>query len=199
MLSVRSLSCRRAGRSVFRDLSFDLAAGDCLLVTGPNGSGKSSLLRLLSGLLEPAGGQIQWRGGVAAETLRGEMLYIGHHDAVKPALTLGETLAYWCALRGTIGHDPVAALAAVGLGGFADRSVRRLSAGQKRRLSLARLYLFPATLWLLDEPGTSLDRQGMDVLRIAIEGHRAHGGIAIVASHEELGLAKTQHLAMGDA
>lgn len=196
MLSVQNLSCRRAGRNVFRDLSFDLAAGEALVVTGPNGSGKSSLLRLLAGLLDPAAGAISWNGAQDEAALRAALLYIGHHDAAKPTLTAQETLHYWRALRGTDGGDIEAALTAVGLAGLGQRSVRRLSAGQKRRLSLARLYLFPAVLWLLDEPGTSLDKQGLEVLRAAIERHRATGGIVVVASHEELGLGDARRLSM---
>jgi len=188
MLTVQSLSCRRSGHVVFRDIAFTAKPGDFVLVTGANGSGKSSLLRVLAALLVPASGNLLWNtldieGDKAAH--RGRLHYIGHLDAVKPELTVCEMLDYWRALRGAEKADLSKCLDAFALNKLALRQGRSLSAGQKRRLSLTRLMMDEAPLWLLDEPTTALDKDGQKLLWQQIIRHRSQGGIVIAAMHEE--------------
>jgi heme exporter protein A len=199
MLTVQNLSCRRGGRTVFRDVGFAVESGGFLRVAGPNGSGKSSLLRVLAGLVEPAAGTVRWqRAEIAADAAahRARLHYIGHLDAAKPSLTVRETLAYWRALRGAQG-DVAVCLDAFALAPLADLLVRRLSAGQRRRLSLTRLVLDAAPLWLLDEPATALDRDGQELLEALIARHRAAGGIVAIASHDEITAPGMQRFEMG--
>ena len=202
MLTVQNLSCRRGGRMVFRQAGFSVEPGGFLLVTGANGSGKSSLLRLLAGLLIPKSGAIQWQGAdITADPAahRARLHYLGHLDAVKPALLVSEMLDYWRALRPCGLFDATAALQSFALEKLADRSIRSLSAGQKRRLSLTRLLLDDAPLWLLDEPTTALDSQGQELLCAQIARHRARGGIVIAATHDALVIPDMQQFAMDGA
>src|SRR3954467_45122 len=158
-----ALACRRGGRLVFAGLDFSLKAGGALVLTGSNGSGKSSLLRLIATLLAPAEGTLLWGGGaVAADPARyrAALDYAGHLDAIKPALTVGETLRFWAALRGAANPAIDAALDRFGLGAAADWPCLVLSAGQRRRLALARLVAAPSAIWLLDEPTAALDSDG---------------------------------------
>lgn len=183
MLEVQSLSCRRSMRPVFREVGFCLAPGGLLQVTGANGSGKSSLLRVLAGLLAPAGGTILWQGrpaADAAEAHRVRLHYIGHQDALKPELTAAEMLDYWRVLRPAAQSE---FRDAFGVAAFRHKPVRLLSAGQRRRLTLSRLMLSDAPLWLLDEPATALDHEGQGLLAAAIAAHRAKGGMVIAAVH----------------
>jgi heme exporter protein A len=183
---------------VFRDACFTVESGGFVLVTGVNGSGKSSLLRVLAGLIEPAAGGIDWQGvSIAADAAahRARLHYIGHLDAVKPALTVAQTLDYWRALRGGCQKNLVV-LDAFALGRLVDRPVRSLSAGQRRRLSLSRLLLDPAPLWLLDEPLTALDKDGQALLLGLIARHRAAGGLVIAASHDAIDVPAMQRFAM---
>ncbi|MEQ9169690.1 MAG: heme ABC exporter ATP-binding protein CcmA [Rhodospirillales bacterium] len=193
-----SLDCLRSARPVFRGLDFALKSGGALVLTGPNGSGKSSLLRLMAGLLPPAGGRLSWSGSPVADdpdAHRMRLRYLGHLDAVKPALTASENLAFWAGLMGGDPNDAVApALDALGIGHLADLPARFLSAGQKRRLNLARLALAPAALWLLDEPATALDAETTDRLRSLIQRHRDAGGMAVVSTHSDLGLKDADSL-----
>tara|TARA_R110002073_G_scaffold142247_1_gene294043 strand:+ start:1927 stop:2580 length:654 start_codon:yes stop_codon:yes gene_type:complete len=193
-----SLDCLRSARPVFRGLDFALKSGGALVLTGPNGSGKSSLLRLMAGLLPPAGGDLSWNGTAVADdpdAHRMRLRYLGHLDAVKPALTASENLAFWAGLMGGDPNDAVApALDALGIGHLADLPARFLSAGQKRRLNLARLALAPAALWLLDEPATALDAETTDRLRGLIQRHRDAGGMAVVSTHSDLGLKNADSL-----
>ncbi|QDO97739.1 heme ABC exporter ATP-binding protein CcmA [Ferrovibrio terrae] len=189
-LAVEQLACIRGERQLFSDLTFRLAPGEALLLHGPNGSGKSSLLRLLAGFLPPAGGRVLWDGASAledAEAHRARLQYLGHQDAVKSQLGTGDNLLFWARLYGL---DPVAAATAVsaaldaaGLQRQRDLPGRYLSAGQKRRLALARLLLKPATLWLLDEPTNALDTSAVRWLGELLAAHRARGGMIILASH----------------
>jgi len=198
MFEVHNLSCRRGGRLVFRTLSFGLGAGGFLLVNGANGSGKSSLLRALAGLA-PCDGVMSWHGTNVTQdwmAQRERSLYIGHLDAVKTTLTVREHLDYWQALRGTAKPDQPSTLEAFALTRLADRAGRSLSAGQKRRLSLTRLVLHDAPLWLLDEPTTALDRDGQALLFDRIANHRAKGGMVIAASHDEMPIKDAQILTM---
>ncbi len=193
-----SLDCLRSARPVFRDLAFQIESGGALVLTGPNGSGKSSLLRLMAGLLPPAGGDLSWNGTKISEdpdAHRMRLRYLGHLDAVKPALTAAENLAFWAGLMGADPNTAVApALDALGIGHLSDLPARFLSAGQKRRLNLARLSVAPAAIWLLDEPATALDAETTDRLRDLIQGHRDAGGMAVVSTHSDLGLKDADNL-----
>jgi heme exporter protein A len=184
------LACERGGRVVFARLDFAVAAGELLVLRGPNGSGKSTLLRLMAGLTPALAGALSWGDGPAlADRLRHQarLRYIGHQDAVKPALSLRENLESWRRLRpgGGPGDQEAAdrALDRFGLLHLADLPARLLSAGQRRRLALARLAVAPAPLWLLDEPGTALDSDGSARLDRAIREHLAGGGRAVLSSH----------------
>lgn len=195
------LACRRGERLVFRGLSLKLAAGGALLLTGANGSGKSTLLRLLATLLTPEAGTIAWGGVPVGDDLpgyRNRLHYVGHLDAVKPALAVRESLVFWAGLRGMQTPLVDSALAAFALAALADWPCRWLSAGQKRRLALARLLASPAPLWLLDEPTAALDADGERRLIAAIETHRLGGGRIAIATHQPLALADAQVLAVED-
>jgi len=199
-LVAEDLHCRRGERSVFAGLSLVLPPGGALVLTGANGSGKSSLLRLLATLLPPAGGRILWGGVPVSEDIaayRARLHYIGHLDAIKPALTVRETLRFWAALRDARASLD-AALAVLALDGIADWPCRWLSAGQRRRLALSRLVASPAPLWLLDEPTAMLDSDSETRLLAAIEAHRARGGRVVAATHQPLALTQTTTLALGD-
>jgi len=195
------LACRRGERLVFAGLDCRLAAGGALLLTGSNGSGKSSLLRLLATLLTPAAGQLWWAGApVAADRTRYRAMidYVGHLDATKAALTARETLGFWAALRGTARPDIDAALDRFGLGAVADWPCRWLSAGQRRRLALARLVAAPAPVWLLDEPTAALDSDGEVRLVAAIADHRAGGGRVALATHQPIALPGAVPIVLDD-
>jgi len=194
----RSLQCRRGGRDVFAGLAFALPSGGALLLTGPNGSGKSSLLRLMAGLLKPAGGELLWDGKSIAEAPEehaARLHYLGHLDAVKPVLSVVENLRFWADLRGTApALDD--ALERFALTDLAAVPGRLLSAGQRRRLALARLVAAPADLWLLDEPSVGLDHASVERLAKAIADHRAAGGRVVVATHTALHLTDPLRLSM---
>jgi len=200
-LVAEGLACRRGERLVFAGLGCRVPSGGALLLTGSNGSGKSSLLRLLATLLTPASGELLWGGvPVARDWARYRALihYVGHLDALKPALTPRETLGFWASLRG--GTEPVidAALAAFGLGAVADRPCGWLSAGQRRRLALARLVAAPAPIWLLDEPTVALDSDGEARLLTLIAEHRAAGGRVVLATHQPLALSEAAVIVLDD-
>jgi heme exporter protein A len=194
-LIAEQLACRRAARLVFTGLSFRLPAGGALVLTGANGSGKTSLLRIVATFLAPAAGRLLWGAEPVAADLaryRAQLDYVGHQDGLKPDLTPRETLAFWAALRGVSRRraPPLLdiALAAFALEGVADWPCRWLSAGQRRRLALARLIAAPAAVWLLDEPTSALDRDSQWRLEQAIAAHRGAGGRVIVASHAPNGI-----------
>jgi len=193
-LAATDLACLRGGRLVFAGLSFRLGPGGALVLTGPNGSGKSSLLRLVAGLVPAFAGTLDWTGAP------GSIAYLGHQDAVKPALTVREALRVWAALAGVgAGEGAVdAAIAAVGLEGLDDLPGRYLSAGQRRRLALARLELGRAALWLLDEPTLGLDAASVARLEARIARHRAAGGLVMLATHVPLALDGAGRLALED-
>ena len=198
-LAAIDLACRRGERLVFAGLSFALSAGGALVLTGPNGSGKSSLLRLLAGLARPEGGVIAWQGvDIAGDPAahRGRLHFIGHQDALKGVLTVGETLAFWAGMRS--GGETLAALAHFRLARLADWPCRLLSAGQRRRLALARLIASPAALWLLDEPTAGLDVDAITDLGAALAKHRAEGGCVVVSTHAPLPLTGAEVLRLDD-
>ena len=200
-LVAEDLACRRGERIIFRGLSFVLPPGGALLLTGANGSGKSSLLRLLATLLAPETGRVIWRSAPVAADLghyRESLHYIGHLDAIKAALRVRETLRFWAGVRAQAAPSIEAALIAFGLVPLADWPCRWLSAGQRRRLALARLIAASAPLWLLDEPTAALDRDGEERLTAAIETHRAAGGRVVIATHQPLALVGAEHLALED-
>ena len=188
MLQAAGLAAFRGERLVFSDVDLAVAAGGALLLTGPNGSGKSTLLRVLAGLLRPAGGTLLWEAEDALADLAlhaRRVAYVGHQDAVKPGLTAAENLRFAARLRGS---SVRVALAAVGLDELADLPGRMLSAGQRRRLALARLVLSGAPLWLLDEPTLGLDAASVERFGAVLEAHRAGGGIVVAATHLPLPL-----------
>lgn len=191
----RALTCLRGARVVFASLDFQVRAGGALVLVGPNGSGKSSLLRLMAGLSSPFSGQLLWDGRPVADdpdAHRARLRYVGHLDAVKPALTAAENLAVWAGLGGLAAapaqERALAALEAFAIGHLADVPGRYLSAGQKRRLNLARLALAPVPLWLLDEPTTALDRASVARFAGLIARHRAAGGMVVLSTHTDLEL-----------
>jgi heme exporter protein A len=194
------LACRRGGRLIFEGLECTLAAGGALLLTGANGSGKSSLLRLLATLLTPAAGQVSWGGVPIADDpagYRARLNYIGHLDAIRPALGVRETLVFWARVRDASPQID-AAFSAFGLDAFGEFPCRWLSAGQRRRLALARLVATPAPLWLLDEPTASLDADGEERLVAVIAAHRAAGGRAVIATHQPIAVPDAAMLVLED-
>jgi len=194
VLEAQQLACWRAERLVFADLSFTLAPGEALLLTGANGAGKSSLLRLLAGLIPAAEGRLLWEGEDAlADTVShgAKLRYLGHQDALKPALTARENLAFFARLWG---GEVEAALAALDLVPLAELPARVLSSGQKRRLALARLALAPCRLWLLDEPSVGLDAASVQRLAPLFAAHRAAGGMVVAATHLPLPLPEAREL-----
>jgi heme exporter protein A len=200
-LVAEELSCQRGERLIFAGLSLIVPAGGAVVLTGANGSGKSSLLRLLATLLTPAAGRVLWGGTPVSEdtaAYRTRLHYVGHLDAVKPALSVRETLGFWAATRGAEGVAVDGALTGFGLDRVADWPCRWLSAGQRRRLALARLIAVPAPLWLLDEPGAALDADGESCLGAAIAAHRATGGRLVVATHQVIALSGAVELRLGD-
>lgn len=194
-ITAENLSCERGGRTVFSDQSFTLGSGELLQLTGPNGSGKSSLLRLLANLSEPSHGKISLEGGAPELTLGQQAHYIAHSDASKSALTVTENLIFWRDFMG--GGDLMRAMQAVNLAALADYPVALLSAGQKRRLALARLALVPRAVWLLDEPSVGLDNSAQKLLAALMNGHLREGGLIVAATHVSLGLDPDKNLRLG--
>jgi heme exporter protein A len=190
-LTIANLTCIRAQRVLFRDLNFTVAAGQTLAIEGPNGSGQTSLLRMVAGFIAPAAGTIKLALGEEiseADELGKRSGWLGHQDAAKPQLTPLEVLRFFSELYGDAA-DIAAALAAAGLERCASLPCQYLSAGQKKRLALARLQIGRRPLWLLDEPLASLDSQGKKFAADLIADHCASGGIVLAATHEPLGLA----------
>ena len=186
-LVVEGLGVDRGGRPVLRDLGFAVASGEALAVLGPNGAGKSTLLRTIAGLIAPAAGRIAFKDGDPDLALREQIHMLGHLDAVKGGLGVRRNLAFARDVLGGRG-DLDAALETVGLAHIADLPGSALSAGQRRRLALARLLAAPRPLWLLDEPTAALDAGGQRLLARLMADHRAKGGLIVAATHAELGL-----------
>jgi heme exporter protein A len=193
MLSVQGLQLWRGDRHVLRNVSFEAAPGRCVLLTGRNGAGKTTLLRAIAGLLEPEEGQVTWRGNStrqARDEFHAELAYLGHEPPLKGDLTARENLAYSIGIRRSItGAEVDAALARTGAATFADRAVRLLSAGQRRRIALAGVLLANAVLWLLDEPATNLDAEGQQLVADLVAEQLARAGLVIAAVHHSLPLA----------
>ena len=196
-LAALDLSCQRGGRVIFRALSFKLAPGEALLVSGANGAGKTSLLRQIAGLLPLAAGRLRLEGAPADAALPELCHYVGHANAVKASLSVSENLAFWADFLGQDRGDLSGALAAFGLTPLADLPAGLLSAGQKRKLALSRLFAAPRQIWLLDEPQASLDAASVRLLDAATKAHLATGGIAMVASHTPLKTKFAHKLELG--
>jgi heme exporter protein A len=188
-LTGRALKCIRGGREIFTDLDFAAASGEAMAVLGANGAGKTSLLRLIAGLLTAASGSITLTGGANELSVAEQAHYLGHRDALKPALSVAENLAFWRDFLGGEAADHGAALAAVGLDHIAQLPAAYLSAGQRRRLSLARLLAVRRPLWLLDEPTAALDAAGQAMVTGLMRDHLAQGGLIVAATHTPLGIA----------
>jgi heme exporter protein A len=187
-LSAMGLGCVRGSRTVFSNINLELFSGGALALLGPNGSGKSSLLRLIAGLLRPSQGRMGLEGGDDECTLPEQAHYQGHLDAFKPSLTVQENLDFWSRYLGGQRVAPEESLTAVGLGGLADLPAAYLSAGQRRRLSLARLIAVPRPVWLLDEPTSALDAAGQERLVELMRQHLGTGGMILAATHGPLGI-----------
>jgi len=200
------LGCIRGGREVFTGVNFSVAAGEALAVTGRNGAGKTTLLRLIAGLLEVAGGRLELSGGEADATLAEQAHYLGHRDALKPALSVRENLEFWYAFLGdrdastaSTASATTSALETVGLGALAGLPAAYLSAGQRRRLAIARLVAAPRPIWLLDEPTAALDAASQRRLAELMRSHLAGGGMIVAATHGPLGLEGAGELRLGAA
>jgi heme exporter protein A len=186
LLEVRALSCEREGRRLFTDLELVIEPGGCVELTGPNGSGKSTLLRCIAGLFPDYEGEIHV----------GDLAYLGHRPGVSLALSPLENLRWYRSLQGST-VDPRPVLERVGLAGYEDVLCQHLSAGQQRRVALARLMLGGGRLWLLDEPFTALDASGVALARAVIGDHLDAGGAAICATHQSLGVPASVPLRLG--
>ena len=183
------LSCVRDDRVLFEELCIELNSGQVLLLEGENGSGKTSLLRILCGFREPDAGQVLWCGNAINDSqYYDDMAYVGHLDGVKKELTVLENLKVSLALGQSGEYSIAQALAKVQLADFDDALVQTLSAGQKRRLSLVRLLITHNTLWILDEPFTSLDKQGISLIESLMTEHCNKGGMIILTSHHDIAL-----------
>jgi len=191
------LTCVRGGRQVFSGVGFTVGAGEALLVMGPNGAGKSSLLRLVAGLLRPQQGGLKLEGGDLELTIAEQAHYLGHQDALKPSLSARENLGFWTALLGGEAARSDHALAAVGLDELAHLPAIYLSAGQRRRLAIARLIAVERPIWLLDEPTSVLDAAAQAMLADLIRAHVAGRGLVLVASHGPIGLNGAKQLRLG--
>jgi heme exporter protein A len=196
-LIAADVACVRGGRQVFDGLSFAVAAGKALLVTGPNGAGKSTLLRLVAGLVRPERGTLALEQGDPELTIGEQAHYLGHLDALKPSLSVRENLSFWTSLLGASVAGVESALAAVGLDRLAALPAGYLSAGQRRRLSLARLAAVDRALWLLDEPTSALDVDAQAMLARLMRAHLAAGGLILAATHGPLDLEPAGELRLG--
>jgi heme exporter protein A len=185
LLEARGLAFARNDEAIFGPLDFALRGGEVVLIEGDNGSGKTSLLKVLSGLLEPTSGEVLLNGTpLTLARLSHQVALLGHLLGLKTELTSVENLRFAVGLGGIrSGITPQLALASVGLEGYEDQPLRTMSAGQKKRVALARLLLVPAGLWLLDEPYANLDRGGIELVNRLLDHHARRGGAALITSH----------------
>ena len=188
-LSGHHLRCLRGGREIFADLDIAVSGGEALAITGVNGAGKTSLLRMIAGLLARADGTLDLIGGDADLTLPEQTHYLGHRDALKPSLSVRENLKFWRDFLGGVQADVGGCVDAVGLSHAIDLPAAYLSAGQRRRLSFARLLVVKRPLWLLDEPLSALDVAGQALVARLMTDHLAGGGMIVAATHGPLGIA----------
>ncbi|GGD72651.1 cytochrome c biogenesis heme-transporting ATPase CcmA [Lacimicrobium alkaliphilum] len=191
-LSVNNLCCIKRDRVLFERLSFTVETGDIMHIQGPNGAGKTSLLRILVGLAEPDSGEVLWQQQNIRQVMQGyssQLVYCGHKYAVNQSLTAAENLLYWCRMQNVSANtDVYPVLDEIGLVGLEHLPAGQLSAGQQRRIALARLWLKPARLWVLDEPFTALDSYAIDLLSRKMEQHLAGQGMLLLTSHQSLAL-----------
>ncbi len=196
-LIAENLIVARGGKTVIEGLSFAVGRGEALLLTGPNGAGKTTLLRATAGILPLTGGTITLEGGDPEREIPEDCHYVGHLNGIKANLTVAENLAFWGTFLGS-GKDRVAAaLGHLELEALAEIPTAYLSAGQKRRVGLARLLVTERPIWLLDEPTASLDRSSAGLLSSLVESHCAGGGLALIATHLPLGLDGSRELRLG--
>jgi heme exporter protein A len=202
----RNVKCVRGGRDVFSELNFEASSGEALAVVGANGAGKTSLLRMIAGLLPLSGGSIGLEGGETELTLAEQAHYLGHRDPLKPALSVVENLSFWRDFIGgetadtqdTLKEKTRQSLAAVGLDHSIELPAAYLSAGQRRRLSIARLLLVQRPIWLLDEPGNALDALGQTMIAGLMRDQLARGGLIVATTHAALGI-QAKELRIGGA
>lgn len=192
ILEIINLACTRQDRRLFSGLNFKMSSSDILQLEGPNGSGKTSLLRMLCGLLLPEEGEIHWQGiDISKDRTQflEDLIYIGHRPGIKDELTPRENLHHICNLHGSKQNTDInEALKNVGLYGFEEVPVRTLSAGQKRRVALSRLLFSNASVWILDEPFTALDKAGQSFIELLLEQHSNNGGLTLITTHQPLHL-----------
>lgn len=201
MLSARQLFCERGERVLFQQLDFELREGQVLQVQGSNGSGKTTLMRILCGLNDSYQGAVYWYGEEIekqTDSFFASLLYIGHRVGVSKVLTPLENLRWSCGLKQQV-NDKIlsAALAEVGLRGFEDFPCYTLSAGQQQRVSLARLVVIRARLWVLDEPFTTLDARGVKQLEALVQAQASSGGAVMITTHHKLDIPELQFLSLG--
>jgi heme exporter protein A len=201
-LEARKLACSRGATRLFRDVSFEVGAGEWVALRGPNGSGKTTLLRCVAGLAHADQGETLWNGASTArdrDAYHASLLYAGHLPGIKDDLSAEENLAGALALRGVAAAPGAvrSALQTVGLGARRMLPARKLSAGQRRRIGLARLALDPAPLWMLDEPLTALDDEGQALFERLLAGHLAGGGLAVISTHHALAPAPAREVRLG--
>lgn len=189
-LTVTDLACRRGERDIFSRVSLQAGPGEAVLLRGPNGAGKSTLLLALCGFLHPVAGTIAWEGADPEHGIGVDLHFVGHLSAVKPNLTVEENLGFWADINGGDRDEVGPALEAAGIGGLGSYEAAILSAGQTRRLALARLLVAPRPVWLLDEPTSALDAQGDAWVAALIDAHLEQGGMVIAATHLDLRIAE---------
>jgi heme exporter protein A len=192
ILEFKNFTCERDGHALFRPLNFSLSAGELIQIAGPNGAGKTTLLRAVCGLFDDWRGEVLWQGQpirVPDYEMCSNLLYLGHHPGVKKSLTAAENLHWFFGSHGRVFPGQVsAALAQVGLAGYEDVFCHQMSAGQMRRVALARLYVSSAAIWILDEPFTAIDRAGVSNLETLIQRHTSNGGLVMLTTHQPLAL-----------
>ncbi|MBK0020086.1 heme ABC exporter ATP-binding protein CcmA [Brucella pseudogrignonensis] len=195
-LGAENLAGERGGEPIFAGLSFEVSSGEALIVTGPNGSGKSTLLRIICGLLAPEAGKIELLEDRAASPVRAACHYLGHQNAMKPALSVRENLLFWQKFNGSARFDIDEALEAVDLPGVEHLPFGYLSTGQKRRVSIAKLLISHRPLWIVDEPTAGLDKASEARFAELMRDHMRDGGMVIAATHIPLGLEGVRTLDM---